>query len=135
MFGPTANVGTTQVFRVTIDNNTPYNTSTDDTNPEHYRQWYQSPQLSEGTHNITFDQLDGEALDYILVAPGPQTPLAGATLMIDDTYNGIKYSDGWQSVQNSTYAKSSIIPGSNFMNTTHQTSTAGDSLTFSYTGM
>ena len=123
------------MFQVTIDNNSPYNTSTDDDSPEHYRQWYQSPPLTDGPHNISFDLLDGQGIDYILVAPGPQSSLTGATLMIDDTYNGIKYSSGWQTVQNSTYVKSSIIPGNSFMNTTHQTSTIGDSFAFSYTGM
>ena len=71
----------------------------------------------------------------MVVAPGPQTSLSGTTLMVDDTYNGIEYSNGWQTNQNSTYAQSSIWGGSSFMNTSHETNTVGESLTFSYTGM
>lgn len=137
--GYTQPVGTSPQFQVTIDTNTAYNTSTDDNAPEHWQQWYQSPVLPDGHHTIKIDQMNGIGIDFMVLTPGPDTQLNGQTLIVDDTYNGIKYSGangngGWQVNNNAAFVQSTIWGGSNFMNTTHSTSTTGDTLIFSYTG-
>jgi hypothetical protein len=87
------------MVEVTIDGNTPYSSSTGDTHPQLYMQWYQSPVLPSGPHSVKISQMQGEAVDYLVIMPGDDTPLNGETLMVDDTYSGIHYSgSGWRSV-------------------------------------
>lgn len=110
-FGNSPPSWASQQFQVTIDNNKPYNTSTSDTDPQHYMQWYQSPLLPSETHSISVSDMDGLALDYMVITPGPDTPLTGHTLMIDDFYQGIKYSGKWQNLTSQTFDGSSTILG------------------------
>lgn len=122
-------------FQVSIDNAPSYLTAIGNYDPQTYLQWYQSPLLSEGDHTVTVDQIRGMALDYLLVTPGPKTPLIGKTVMVDDSYPDIRYSgSGWRSTVG-VFKESERVRAQPFQNGTHQTSMAGDSLTFSYYGV
>ena len=125
---------TSQTFQVSIDGTKPYTTSTTDSDPPHYMQWYQSPLLSAGMHTIVLSALSGLAVDYVVITPAPDTLLTGETLMVDDSYEGISYSGNWQTTSNTTFAGGTIFYSHAFQNTSHQTSTVGDSFLFSYTG-
>jgi hypothetical protein len=86
---------------------------------------------------VTISQMRGEAVDYLVITPGDGTPLDGETLIVDDMYNGIHYSgSGWISVASDFSFLEYTIPvyAQAFQNGTHQTSSIGDSFTFSYTG-
>ena len=111
MIGNTPPNWDSQQFRVTIDDNKPYNTSTSDTSPQHYMQWYQSPLLSDGDHEIVLDDLSGIALDFMVITPGPDTPFTGQVLMVDDFYEGIEYSGSWQISEDQTFAGAPTIIG------------------------
>jgi hypothetical protein len=83
--------------------------------------------------------MQGEAVDYLVIMPGNDTPLDGETLIVDDTYSGIHYSgSGWRTVASDfSFVQGESPPPINaqaLQNGTHQTSNIGDSFTFSYTG-
>jgi hypothetical protein len=127
------------MVEVTIDDDKPYSSSTGDTHPQNYMQWYQSPTLPSEHHSVTISQTQGEAVDYVVITPGDDTPLSGETLMVDDTYSGIHYSgSGWSSVSSDfSFVQGATPPpihAQALQNGTHQTSNIGDSFTFSYTG-
>lgn len=128
-------ISASQDFQVIIDGAPAYKSSTTDTKPQTYMQWYQSPLLTQGSHTVTLKEMYS-ALDLILITPGPDTPLASQTLMVDDVYDGITYTGGgWKEVRDKKYAEGSAsITAQPFQNGTHQTSNVGDSLSFSYTG-
>jgi hypothetical protein len=135
MWGNTAS--TMQDFRIQIDGNSKYRTSTTDPTPQTYMQWYQSPVLSDGQHTLNISDIHGIALDFILITPGPTTLLGGKTLILDDSHVAITYrGTGWKNVAGVRYRefegrKSTVKP---FQNGTHQTSTEGDSFSFPYSG-
>lgn len=97
---------------------------------------YDSPTLSDGKHTITYAlELTGKSLpsfDYLTVNAGSSTPLQGRTLAVDDTDNSIIYSGSWKN--------SPAVPlafdysTSLYRNTTHWSSTVGDSLQFKFEG-
>ncbi|KAJ7587359.1 hypothetical protein C8J56DRAFT_78414 [Mycena floridula] len=126
---------TSQDFQVSIDNGSLYNTSTTDTSPQNWMQWYQSPVLEEGIHTIAVSGLHGTAIDLLLISPGPNTSLRGKTLLVDDSYSGIVYGgSSWREIRGSKFREDPPLPALPVQNGTHQTSTVGNSLTFSYTG-
>ncbi|KAJ7584406.1 hypothetical protein C8J56DRAFT_151538 [Mycena floridula] len=94
-----------------------------------YSTWYQSPLLSPGAHSIILGDIisDSEPLhvDYAAVLIDEETKLLGRTLMVDDDYPGIDYDTSWVTNSNTLTA---------FQGTSHQTSTAGSSFSFSFTG-
>lgn len=99
-------------------------------------QWYQSPVLKAGQHTLNVSSMRGTALDLILITPGPDTSLDGQTLMVDDSYSGIKYvGDGWTEVTDHKFVRDGPSLGWPVLNGTHQSNKVGDSMTFSYTGM
>jgi len=97
---------------------------------------YDSTTLSDGKHTITYAIVsNGESLpafDYLAVTPGSSTPLEGQTLAVDDADDSIVYSGSWKT--------SPLIPltfghsNSLYDNTTHWSSTVGDSLKFQFEG-
>jgi hypothetical protein len=124
-----------QGFRVQIDNNSAYNTSSADPTPQTYSQWYQSPVLKDGQHNMNLSRLHGEAVDFMIITPGPQTRLDGQILIVDDSYSGINYyGSGWKEVHDTRYRNLANILVNPFQNRTHQTSNEGDGFSFSYSG-
>jgi hypothetical protein len=92
--------------------------------------------MSSGHHSVTITQMQGESVDYLIITPGNDTPLDGETLVVDDTYSGIHYSgSGWISVTSDFgFLQYTTVHAQAFQNGTHQTSSVGDSFTFSYTG-
>lgn len=130
-FGTPAN----QDFQVIIDG-TVHNASTTDSSPPTYMQWYQSEMLDEGTHTVGIRDIDGTGLDYLLITPGSNTPLSTRILMVDDAYEGVLYRGAWSTVTDHTFSATSTskLKFWSFQKGYHQTTTVGDSLTFSYTG-
>ena len=131
-FGITPPQGS-QIFTVSIDGSEPSNTSYNDPNPPSYRQWYQSPTLAEGSHNISLSLLNGTALDFAVVTPGNDTPLEEQMVIVDNENPAITFQGNWS--QNKALFNSSQIPdGLPFQNTTQDSTTIGDNLTFLFTG-
>jgi len=97
---------------------------------------YDSPTLSDGKHIITYSmESTGKSLpsfDYLTVNAGSSTPLQGQTLVVDDTDNSIIYSGNWK---NSPAVPLSFDYSTTlYRNTTHWSSTVGDSLQFNFQG-
>lgn len=116
------------MITVTIDDDSPYNTSYDDPKPQSYRQWYQSPTLSDGSHKISLDNIAGTSLDYIVVTAGNSTPLAETTVIVDDNDPAIVYTGSWAHTFE-TFGR--LFP---FGNGTHSSTNPGDTATFMFTG-
>ncbi|KAF8798944.1 hypothetical protein BYT27DRAFT_7150508 [Phlegmacium glaucopus] len=97
---------------------------------------FESPVLPDGKHTITyatdFSSETPPSFDYLTVTPGPSTPLSGKTLAADDTDPSFIYSGKWK------ITPPNPIPfdysTSLYRNTTHWTSTIGDSLQFNFIG-
>ena len=110
-----------------------YNTTYGTTPPPAYVQWYQSPTLSDGKHNITVSRLASIAVDMALITVGPNTSLQGKTLIVDDDNSAIEYSGTWNS--NATPFNAGTLPdGFPVGNSTHRSTTVGDMVTFRFTG-
>lgn len=134
LLGNTAKLS--QEFQVAIDSTSPYTTSTTDDHPQTWMQWYQSPVLKAGHHTLNVSSMRGTALDLILITPGPETSLDGQTLLVDDTYPGVKYiGDGWKEVADQQFNQVDNVLARPVQNGTHQTSHVGDSMSFSFSGM
>ena len=132
-FGITPPASGSQILTVSIDGSAPTNTSYNDPYPPSYRQWYQSPTLPEGSHNISLTHLAGTSLDFAIVTAGNDTPLAGQVAIVDNENPAITFQGNW--TQNKASFNSSQIPdGLPFQNTTRDSTTIGDNLTFLFTG-
>lgn len=132
-YGITPPANSSQILTVSIDGSVPTNTSYNDPNPPSYRQWYQSPTLTEGSHNISLGLLAGTSLDFAVVTAGNDTPLTGQTVIVDNENPAITFQGNW--TQNKGSFDSSQIPdGLPFQNTTQDSTTIGDNLTFLFTG-
>ena len=114
-------------------------TSYSDPAPPSYRQWYQSPVLEQGTHNVTLANVLGASIDFaVITADISLDTIAESkqTVVVDDSDPAIAYGGvGW-AVTNATFpsnlaAAVSITP---YGNSTHVTSTVGDSFEFNFTG-
>ncbi|KAF8797548.1 hypothetical protein BYT27DRAFT_7125254 [Phlegmacium glaucopus] len=122
-----------QILSVSIDGSQPTNTSYDDPNPPSYRQWYQSPTLPQGSHQISLGHLAGTSLDFAVVAVGQDTPLAGQLAIVDNEDPAFTFKGNWK--QNKALFNSGQFPdGLPFHNSTQDSSTIGDQLTFRFTG-
>jgi hypothetical protein len=99
---------------------------------------YDSPTLYDGKHTVTYaldaagSPLDPPSFDYLTVTAGPSTPLEERTLAVDDADDSIVYSGSW--------SNSPVIPlsfdyaTSLYRNTTHWSSTVGDTMRFKFLG-
>lgn len=132
-FGITPGTSSLQTFTVSIDGGYPTNTSYNDPNPPSYRQWYQSPTLAEGLHNISLSHLAGTSLDFAVVTAGKDTPLAGQVAIVDNENPAITSQGNWTQ-NNTSFYSSQILFGLPFQNTTQDSTTIGDSLTFNFNG-
>lgn len=96
---------------------------------------FSSPVLPDGKHTITyatsFSSKTPPTFDYLTVTPGPSTPLSGKTLAVDDTDPSLIYSGKWETTPHPIIFDYST---SLYRNTTHWTSTIGDSLHFNFIG-
>ncbi|PPQ92273.1 hypothetical protein CVT25_008581 [Psilocybe cyanescens] len=131
-YGMAPSLPASQGISVSIDGKPSFTSSYDGLAPDTYRQWYQSPNLPGGSHNITVNLVSGASVDFAAIRPSPNTSLKGRTIIIDDDNFAIKYTGGWRRSLNNI--GSLVTPGSPFRNSTHQTWSAGDSLSFSFTG-
>jgi hypothetical protein len=134
-FGNTPPAKDSQWSMFSIDGSPPYNSSFMDPAPPSSRQWYQSPTLPEGQHNITITHIASTSVDYAVVNAGQTTPLLGQVLIIDDNDPSITYGGSW--TRNTSMFSTSYDPfiGLPFGNATHQTTSTGASATFSFIGM
>ena len=118
---------------VTIDGGTPYNTSYMDPIPQTYLQWYQSPTLAEGNHTIRVDGVGGTSLDYATISVGQNTPLSGKKIIVDNDDSTVHYSGSW--TRNTDHFIPGGVPkGLPFRNSTHRSTTPGDTITFLFSG-
>jgi len=122
-----------QNLTVSIDGYTPYNTSYSDPNPQSYRQWYQSPLLKDGTHNIELSHIAGTALDFAVVTVGKDTPLSGQTVIVDNDDPGLTFNGTWRRSQD-LFNSGPQPDGFPYRNTTHQTTDVGSSFTYRFNG-
>jgi hypothetical protein len=132
-FGITPPPNSSQILAVSIDGSPPTNTSYNDPNPPSYRQWYQSPTLSEGPHKISLSLLAGTSLDFAIVTAGNDTSLAEQVAIVDNEDSAITYQGNW-SRNKASFNSSQIPDGLPFQNTTQDSSTIGDNLTFLFNG-
>lgn len=96
--------------------------------------YFESPVLEDGLHTITYAAGDMSlypTLDYLTVTAGPSTQLFGRTVIVDDSEIP-EYSGKWSSESPSQLTLSR--PESVYLNTTHWTSTVGDTFTLHFTG-
>ena len=117
-----------------IDNGAVFNITYDDPSPPTYKQWFQSPKLSDGKHTITVSNLAfGTSIDFAIVNVGNQTPLTGQTIVVDDDNPSILYTSHWSRNTNKFIA-GTLPVGYPYGNSTHRSSTPGDTFTFRFTG-
>lgn len=121
-------------IQVALGGSPPQNTSTGN-KALTYQQLYQSAILPADHHSIQLSGLtDDTWFDFLVTTPGPNSPLAGQTLMIDDSYTGIQYIGDWQTSTDEIFSLHDAFGALALMNTTHHTSTIGAGLNISYTG-
>lgn len=120
---------------VTIDDSSPYTTSANCSNSALECQIFQSPVLEDRSHKITLSDLSGVYfnIDFATVEVGPKTSVQGRTMIFDDTDSSFTYANG------STvggWTNGGLIGGfiSPFHNTTHQSTTVGDTALIRFTG-
>ena len=122
-----------QSIIVTIDGGSPYNTSYMDPISQTYIQWYQSPTLAEGIHTVKVDGVDGTTLDYATITVGQNTPLSGKNIIVDNDDSTVHYSGSW--TRNTDEFISAVdSKGHPFRNSTHRSTTPGDTITFLFSG-
>jgi len=117
---------------VQIDNGTMSGMSYDDS-PGYYKPWFQSTKLSDGQHTITVRNLSNAEIDFAIVEVGNQTPLSGKTIVVDNDSPSIRYSGHW-SRNTSQFRSGTDFMGFPYGNSTHRSSTPGDTFTFRFTG-
>ncbi|GLB44425.1 hypothetical protein LshimejAT787_1700520 [Lyophyllum shimeji] len=132
--GNTPASSNSQNFFVSIDGGTPYETTCSDPTPQTNTQWYQSPILEEGTHTVAITHIAGTALDYMVVAAGPDTHLSGQQVIVDDDDREITYSGSWSRETGRMSSTQSRVGVQPYGNATHRSSTPGSSATFQFTG-
>ncbi|KAF8968823.1 hypothetical protein BDZ97DRAFT_331274 [Flammula alnicola] len=133
-FGVTPSVsGDSQTFAVSIDGSAPYNTTYSDPNPPTYRQWYQTPLLAEGTHNIALSNIAGASVDFAVVTVGENTSLTGQHVIADNDDPGFTYDGKWKRSQ-AEFNSGPQPDGNPYHNTTHQTNDIGDLFTYRFSG-
>ncbi|CAA7262076.1 unnamed protein product [Cyclocybe aegerita] len=132
-FGVTPPANLSQNLTIAIDDNAPYNSSYSDPNPQTYRQWYQSPQLSDGAHTVTLSNLAGTSFDFAVVNVGPDTPLVGQPVIADNDDSGFTFNGTWQR-NLAGFNSGPNADGFAFHNSTHDTWSVGSGFTYRFTG-
>lgn len=78
-------------------------------------------------------KLDGTAVDYALIEVGQNTPLAGKSVVVDDDDPAMVYSGSW-SRNTDEFDAGSLPDGFPLHNSTHRSSTVGDTVTLRFSG-
>ncbi|KIK02426.1 hypothetical protein K443DRAFT_131870 [Laccaria amethystina LaAM-08-1] len=123
------------VFTVSIDGETHSNYTYFNSTTQTWRQWYQSPTLANGTHQISLARIYSPALDVAIVKTSKDTVLPQQVLLVEDDDPAIVYSGNWKK-------NGDVINGDNttrplmitMNNSTTQSTTEGDSMTFHFSG-
>lgn len=96
--------------------------------------------LSEGLHNVTFSNVAGAILDFAVISSTLSIDTiaeAAESLVFDDINPAIGYTGSGWTESSETHLLLSSHPESTFVpygNSTHQTSTVGDSFNYTFTG-
>ena len=99
-----------------------------------YRQWFQSPTLVDGLHSVTVTNCsNGTIIDYAAIEVGNRTNLTQSTVVVDNESSSISYSGHWTR-NTSELISGSLSKGYPYGNSTHRSSTLGDTFTFRFTG-
>lgn len=106
-----------------------------------FAQLYQSPPLptqfngTELLNSINVSSVLECCFDALVFVPLPDVSLTNRTLIVDDSYNVIQFNGSWQ-VETSQTALDPTVPwyGMTFMNSTHRTTTVGDTMEFPFSG-
>ncbi len=77
--------------------------------------------------------LDGTAVDMVIVTVGPNTSLAGQKVFVDNNDPSIQYSGNWAE-DKSGFDAGTLPDGFPIGNTTQQSTTPGDTMTFQFSG-
>ncbi|KAF8164720.1 hypothetical protein B0H34DRAFT_208577 [Crassisporium funariophilum] len=133
LYGDTPSNSIFRYFSVTIDGGESLNSTYPD-GLAAYQQWYQSPSLTEGIHDIALGPLADTSLDFVVISVGRDTPLYGQQLIVDDFDDSyVKYEGGW--FTDTTWIDPRTLPaGPPYGGSTHRTETSGDAATFRFTG-
>ena len=122
-----------QTATVQIDSGIAFGINFEDPNPPTYKQWFTTPTLSDGIHNVTISNLYGTAIDYAIVNVGNNTSLTDQTVIVDDDSPLIQYSGQWSRNTNQ-FIPGSLPVGYPYCNVTHRSSNPGDFFTFQFSG-
>ena len=127
-----------QFATVSIDRGMAYNTTygtqaLNVSSSQAYIQWYQSPTLSDSNHIITLSHFGG-AIDMALITVGPNTSLQGKMLIADNDNPAFEYFGTWTRNLNPFNSGVQLQDGFPVGNTTHRSTTLGDTITFRFTG-
>ncbi|EEB92407.1 hypothetical protein MPER_09089, partial [Moniliophthora perniciosa FA553] len=99
---------------------------------------FQSPTLQDGEHILTFafgNQTLFPAFDFLTVTAGQSTQLKDKSIIVDDTDPGIQYIGNWRTEPSSPDASLAFDYSSKpYLNTTHWSTTVGDSVTYNFEG-
>ena len=108
--------------------------SINDTVTGTYKQWFQTPKLSDGSHTIAVNCSAGTSIDFaaVNVTAGNRTRLSGRDIIVDNDSPTILYSGHWN--RNTSRMNDTDHLGYPYGNSTHRSSTPGDSFTFRFTG-
>jgi len=110
--------------------------SINDTVTGTYKQWFQTPKLSDGSHMITVTYFKGTQIDFAVVNSnvGNQTRLAGRHIIVDNESPSILYSGHWSRNTSQFHSDGFGNPVYPYGNSTHHSSTPGDIFAFQFTG-
>lgn len=98
-------------------------------------QWYESPVLPEGSHQLDIANLHGQSIDFLLITPGPNTSLKGETVLVDDSNVDIAYDGaGWQEIRGGQRAIKDGRLAVPLDDGIHETAEVGDALQFTFFG-
>jgi len=121
---------------VTIDDEMVFSTANFDDPVDSivYRQWFQSPTLVDGLHSVTVTNCsNGTIIDYAAIEVGNRTNLTQSTVVVDNESSSISYSGHWTR-NTSELISGSLSKGYPYGNSTHRSSTPGDTFTFRFAG-
>ena len=108
----------------------------DDPTGSTYRQWFQSPTLADGFHAISVENCtNGTALDFAAIKVGTRNyNLTQSTIVVDNESPSILYTGHW-SRNTSVITLGTTFRAYPYGNSTHRSSTPGDTFTFRFTGL
>ncbi|KAL0959883.1 hypothetical protein HGRIS_011551 [Hohenbuehelia grisea] len=90
---------------------------------------------SDGPHHVNVELSREARFDYATIEAGPETPLEGQNVIVDDGDESLQFSPEWLSVQG--LARLNVTNGQQhrvYKDTIHQSTTPGANLVFQFTG-